>query len=113
MTKDRFAASPFPDVRVSELERQELIDLVDVYVEDYVKKYEEFVQVRKRKVDKRRWEHVKSKDNLHVYAERTRKELRRRGIEPENSLSATQRLKACSPVKALPVFLSVGTSVAA
>ncbi|KAG3076678.1 hypothetical protein PI125_g21458 [Phytophthora idaei] len=43
MTKDHFATSPFPDVRVSELERQELIDLVDVYVEDYVKKYEEFV----------------------------------------------------------------------
>ncbi|OWY99410.1 hypothetical protein PHMEG_00029587 [Phytophthora megakarya] len=110
MAKDRFAVNPFPDVRVSELERQELIDLVGVYVEDYIKKYEEFVNVGKRKVDKQRWEHIKSKDNLNVYAERTRKELKRRGIEPENSLSATQRLKAPA-AKDLPVILSVGTFV--
>ncbi|KAF4035323.1 hypothetical protein GN244_ATG12729 [Phytophthora infestans] len=111
MTRDRFAANPFPDVHVSELERQELIELVAVYVEDYIKKYEEFVQVHKRKVDKRRWRHVRSKANLHVYAERTRKELKRRGIEPENSLSATQRLRTTSPAKDLPVFLSVGTFI--
>ncbi|KAI9982748.1 hypothetical protein PInf_008743 [Phytophthora infestans] len=111
MTRDRFAANPFPDVHVSELERQELIELVAVYVEDYIKKYEEFVQVHKRKVDKQRWRHVRSKANLHVYAERTRKELKRRGIEPENSLSATQRLRTTSPAKDLPLFLSVGTFV--
>ncbi|KAG7387446.1 hypothetical protein PHYPSEUDO_014094 [Phytophthora pseudosyringae] len=110
MTKDRFAADPFPDVRVSALERLELISLVDEYVEDYMKRYEEFVE-GKRQVDKRRWEHVKSKDNLRVYAERTPKELKRRGIEPENSLSATQRLKADSTAKDLPVMFSVGTFV--
>jgi len=111
MAKDRFAVNPFPDVRVSKLERQEVVRLVDVYVEDYVAKYEEFVKVGKREVDKRRWEHVKSKDNVRVYAERTRKELTRMGIEPENSLSATQRLKAGANVKDLPVLLSVGSFV--
>ncbi|KAK1940803.1 hypothetical protein P3T76_007509 [Phytophthora citrophthora] len=110
MTKEPFGVSPFPAVHVSELERQELIDLVDSYVEDYTRKYEDFVQ-DKRQVDKRRWEHVKSKDNVHVYAERTRKELKRRGFEPENSLSATQRLKTGSKDKDLPLILSVGTLV--
>ncbi|KAL4115169.1 hypothetical protein PRIC2_014063 [Phytophthora ramorum] len=91
MAKVRFTVNPFPDVRVSDLDRQELINLVDIYVGDYVKKYEDFVVVEKRQVDKRRWEHVKSKAKMNVYAERTRKELGRRGIEPGNSLSATQR----------------------
>ncbi|KAG6616745.1 uncharacterized protein IUM83_17911 [Phytophthora cinnamomi] len=109
--KDRFNDNPFPDVHVSELERQELEKLVDAYVDDYVKKYEEFVRVDKRKVDKRRWDHIKSKENIHVYTERTRKELKRMGIEPENSLSATQRLKAGASAKDLPVILSVGSLV--
>ncbi|GMF43368.1 unnamed protein product [Phytophthora fragariaefolia] len=112
MAKDRFADNPFPDVRVSELDKHELIKLVDVYVDDYLKKYEEFVETGKRKVDKRRWEHIKSKDNIHVYTERTRKELKRNGIEPENSLSATQRLNGASAAaKDLPVILSVGSLV--
>ncbi|KAE8903413.1 hypothetical protein PF005_g25334 [Phytophthora fragariae] len=109
--KHQFAENPFPDVHVSEVERLELIQLVDGYVDDYVKKYEEFVNVEKRKVDKRRWDRIKSKDNINVYTERTRKELKRMGIEPENSLSATQRLQAGTAAKDLPVMLSVGTLV--
>ncbi|KAE8973966.1 hypothetical protein PR002_g26047 [Phytophthora rubi] len=67
--KHQFAENPFPDVHVSEVERLELIQLVDGYVDDYVKKYEEFVNVEKRKVDKRRWDRIKSKDNIHWNAE--------------------------------------------
>uniref|UniRef100_H3GZN6 START domain-containing protein n=1 Tax=Phytophthora ramorum TaxID=164328 RepID=H3GZN6_PHYRM len=111
MAKDRFTVNPFPGVRVSDLDRQELINLVDIYVGDYVKKYEDFVVVEKRQVDKRRWEHVKSKAKMNVYAERTRKELGRRGIEPGNSLSATQRVQATSTSKDLPVVMSLGTFV--
>ncbi|KAG3163316.1 hypothetical protein PC128_g20425 [Phytophthora cactorum] len=78
MPKDRFIASPFPVVRVNELERRELLHIVDMHVEDYITKYVDHVLVDKRKVDNRRWEHVKSKDKLRVYAERTHKELSRR-----------------------------------
>eukprot|EP00644_Phytophthora_capsici_P002007 jgi/Phyca11/575513/estExt2_Genewise1.C_PHYCAscaffold_740136 len=110
MTKDRFInANPYPDVHVSEEERQQLIDLVNGYVADYFHKYEEFVVIDKRQVDEKRWKPVKSKDNLHVYTERTRKELTRMGLVPENSLSETQRLS--EPAKDLPVMLSVGTFV--
>ncbi|KAK1940796.1 hypothetical protein P3T76_007502 [Phytophthora citrophthora] len=110
MTKDRFInANPYPEVQVSEEERQQLIDLVNGYVADYFHKYEEFVVVDKRQVDEKQWKPVKSKDNLHVYTERTRKELTRMGIEPEKCLSETQCLT--QPAKDLPVMLSVGTFV--
>uniref|UniRef100_H3GZN7 START domain-containing protein n=1 Tax=Phytophthora ramorum TaxID=164328 RepID=H3GZN7_PHYRM len=109
MTKDRFASSPFADVRVSDLERHELINLADIYVEDYIEKYEEFVVTGKRRVDKHRWQHVKSKDNLHVYTERNRKVLSRAGMTLKDSLSATQQLRPSSTVLNPPVVLSVGT----
>ncbi|KAG2806436.1 hypothetical protein PC129_g16395 [Phytophthora cactorum] len=111
MPKDRFIASPFPVVRVNELERRELLHIVDMHVEDYITKYVDHVLVDKRKVDNRRWEHVKSKDKLRVYAERTHKELSRRGIEPETSLSATQRVQEHSVSKDLPVVMGIGTLV--
>jgi hypothetical protein len=111
MAKDRFTTSPFPAVQVSKLEQKQLEGIVRTYVEDYINKYVEFVVVDKRRVDKRRWEHVKTKDNPLVYAERTRKELRRHGVEPENSLNATQRVQAQSVSKDLPVVLSTGTLI--
>ncbi|KAG7387447.1 hypothetical protein PHYPSEUDO_014095 [Phytophthora pseudosyringae] len=111
MPKDRFIASPFPDVRVNELERRELLHIVDMHVEDYTSKFVDHVLVDKRKVDDRRWERVKSRDKLHVYAERTRKELSRRGIEPETSLSATQRVQEHSATKDLPVVMGIGTLI--
>ncbi|KAG3128801.1 hypothetical protein C6341_g24409 [Phytophthora cactorum] len=43
MMKDGFTITPFPDLRVSNTERQEMIDLVDNYVEDYIDKYKNFV----------------------------------------------------------------------
>ncbi|KAE9007723.1 hypothetical protein PF011_g11000 [Phytophthora fragariae] len=110
-SKNRFLSNPFPEVRVSDIERLELIHLVENYMEDYVNKYEEFVLVNRRKVDERRWEYVKSKDKLRVYSERTRKELSRWGMQPETSLSATQRVQAKAVTKELPVVMSVGSFV--
>ncbi|KAG2797226.1 hypothetical protein PC111_g21381 [Phytophthora cactorum] len=54
MMKDGFTITPFPDLRVSNTERQEMIDLVDNYVEDYIDKYKNFVVNDKCKVNKRR-----------------------------------------------------------
>ncbi|KAL3659810.1 hypothetical protein V7S43_015112 [Phytophthora oleae] len=109
MPKPRVVSSPFPDVWVSESERRQLIDLVDCYVDDYIQKYQDFVKIDNRGVNKRRWELVKSKANLHVYAERTRKQLNRRGTTLENSLSTTQRLNASVNSTDLAVLLSAGT----
>ncbi|GMF55041.1 unnamed protein product [Phytophthora fragariaefolia] len=108
MPKERFTGSPFPGLHVTDVERQEMINLVDNYVEDYTQKYKNFVLIDRRMVNKRRWHHAKSRDNLHVYSERTRKALGRRGTTVENSLSCTQRLNAVTDEKDLSVFLGVG-----
>ncbi|KUF85317.1 hypothetical protein AM588_10000879 [Phytophthora nicotianae] len=111
MAKDRFInANPYPNVNVSEEERLQLIGLVDGFVQDYFQKYEKFVLVDKHQVDERRWEHVKSRDNLHIYTERSQKELARKGLQPENAPN-TEPLDDDTPAKELPVMLSVGTFV--
>ncbi|POM58121.1 Hypothetical protein PHPALM_37278 [Phytophthora palmivora] len=113
MTKDRFInANPYPDVHVSEEERQQLIELVDGFVQDYFQKYEKFVVVDKHQVDGRRWQHVKSRDNLHIYTERSQKELARKGLVPEHASNSTEMVDDDDvPDKELPVILSVGTFV--
>ncbi|KAG7395449.1 hypothetical protein PHYBOEH_003740 [Phytophthora boehmeriae] len=96
MARDRFAVNPFPEVPVSEDQRQQLIDLVNGFVDDYFQKYEEFVVANKQQVDEQRWKHVKSKDNFHMYTER----IRQNG---ETGGEAT--------AKDLPVMLGAGTFV--
>ncbi|KAG1692243.1 hypothetical protein DVH05_025673 [Phytophthora capsici] len=101
MTKDRFAVNPYPDLQVSEEERVHLSELVNGFVTDYFQKYEDFVSIDKRQVDEQRWKHYKTKDNLHVYSQRSQKE----GVtEPTES-------KIPLPLKDLPVVLRVGTLV--
>ncbi|KAL4164197.1 hypothetical protein KRP22_004817 [Phytophthora ramorum] len=91
MPKDRFiSANPYPNVHVSEEERQQLIELVDGFVQDYFQKYQDFVVVDKHTVDERRWAHVKSKDNLHIYTERSVKELARKGLVAKNEAARDQ-----------------------
>lgn len=111
MTKERFIGSPFPDLNVTEAERRELIDLTEDYVEEYVQKYKDYVLIDRRRVNKRRWQHVKSRDNLHVYGERSRRALGRRGTTLDNSLSCTQRLNVVTDEKDLSVLLGVGQSL--
>ncbi|KAE9208384.1 hypothetical protein PF004_g16780 [Phytophthora fragariae] len=109
MTKERFTGSPFPELHVTDVERRELISLADAYVEEYIQKYKDYVAVDRRAVNKRRWQHVKSRDNLHVYGERSRRAHGRRGTTLESSLSCTQQLNAVTDEKDLSVLLGVGT----
>ncbi|OWZ02311.1 hypothetical protein PHMEG_00026147 [Phytophthora megakarya] len=99
---DGFTINPFPGLRVSTSERHQLIHLVDEYVDDYISKYEDFVVEDKCKVNTRRWQHVKSRDNFHVYAKRPRKDLNRRSKSLDKSLTSA---------KDLSVLLGVGTFV--
>ncbi|KAG7387459.1 hypothetical protein PHYPSEUDO_014107 [Phytophthora pseudosyringae] len=105
--KSGFTITPFPDLRVSNTERQEMIDLVDNYVDDYIEKYKNFVVKYKCKVNKRRWQHVKSRDKLHVYAKRSPRGLSRRLSSVRSSRSTSQSYN--SSVKDLSVLLGVGT----
>jgi hypothetical protein len=101
MAKHTFARSPYPDVHVSDEQRQSLVQLVNGCVQDHFAKFERFVVQEQHQVDDRRWEHVKSRDDLHVYSERPEKELVRHGLGPTNA----------SPDKDMAVMLSVGTFV--
>ncbi|EGZ14455.1 hypothetical protein PHYSODRAFT_252921 [Phytophthora sojae] len=73
MAKDRFVnANPYPELKVSDEECLQLIELVNGFVADHFQKYEDFVVVDKHQVDDQRWKLVRSKDNQHVYAERSK-----------------------------------------
>ncbi|KAE8902909.1 hypothetical protein PF005_g17944 [Phytophthora fragariae] len=97
MPKDRFLnANPYEELKVSDEERLQLIDLVDGFVTEHFHKYEAFENVDKHKVDEQHWKLVKSKDNQHVYAERSGKNKAKASTD-----GATD----------IPVVLSVGTLV--
>ncbi|GMF48712.1 unnamed protein product [Phytophthora fragariaefolia] len=84
----------------------QLVDLVNEFVEDYLQKYEDFVAVDNRRVDEQRWKHFKSKDDLHVYKDRSRQE-NDQDMEPWNSVDLTDPVV---PTKSdMPVVLRVGT----
>ncbi|KAE8903048.1 hypothetical protein PF005_g12408 [Phytophthora fragariae] len=88
MAKDRFSRNPYPDVRVSEEEREHLIALVNGCVQSHFQKYDEFVVTDKHQVDERRWEHVKSKDDMHVYTERVNKDSRKTLPDAEKNMAS-------------------------
>ncbi|KAF4044129.1 hypothetical protein GN244_ATG03585 [Phytophthora infestans] len=106
MSKERFSVKPYPELQVSEEERKQLIDLVNNFVKGHFQEYEDFVIVNKSQVDVKRWKHVKSKDNQHVYAERPQWENRDRDTRAMSWDPATAAAE-----KGLPVVLSVGTLV--
>ncbi|KAL3659811.1 hypothetical protein V7S43_015113 [Phytophthora oleae] len=101
--KGGFTITPFPELRVSSIDRQEMIDLVDNYVEDYIDKYKSFVVNDQCKVNAQRWQHVKSRDKLHVYAKRAPKGISRRRSSVRSSRGTN------SSIKDLSVLLGVGT----
>ncbi|GMF58515.1 unnamed protein product [Phytophthora fragariaefolia] len=108
MPKDRFAENPYPDLQVSAEERHQLVDLVNGFLEVHFQKYEDFVVVDNRRVDEQRWKHFKTKDNLHVYEDRCRKDDEQ-GMEPWKP--DTAQGNTAPVIKDLPVMLRVGTVV--
>ncbi|GMF58453.1 unnamed protein product [Phytophthora fragariaefolia] len=106
MTKDWFTANPYPNLHLTGDHKHQLVDLVNEFVEDYLQKYKDFVAVDNRRVDEQRWKHFKSKDDLHVYKDRSRQE-NDQDMEPWNSVDLTDLVV---PTKSdMPVVLRVGT----
>ncbi|EGZ14407.1 hypothetical protein PHYSODRAFT_506484 [Phytophthora sojae] len=111
MTKDWFAANPYPNLHLSVEQKIELVELVNEFVEGYFQKYEDFVAIDNRRVDEQRWKHFKSKDDLHVYKDRYRQEAEQ-DMEPWNSVDLNEDAaptKSDMPVSDMPVVLRVGT----
>lgn len=105
MAKDGFTRNPYPALRVTEQQREQLIELVNGCVQDHFHKYEQFFVTDQHQVDTRRWEHVKSKDDLHVFNERAPKDQARKGLVSMGMLQLSNHEKD------MAVMMSVGTVV--
>ncbi|KAE9042474.1 hypothetical protein PR002_g3880 [Phytophthora rubi] len=75
MPKDRFNISPYHTLPLTLKDQRMLLEIENDLVEDTFRKYEAYVMSNSQ-VNLARWKHVKSKDNLHIYAKKTNKALR-------------------------------------
>ncbi|ETN02517.1 hypothetical protein PPTG_16468 [Phytophthora nicotianae INRA-310] len=105
MPKDRFNMSPYHQLPLTLKDQRMLLEIENDLVEDTFRKYEEYVMSNSQ-VNPARWRHLKSKDDLHIYAKRTKKTVSKSSCNPN----------CCSPdveeydsAGAKPVVLSVGT----
>ncbi|GMF48713.1 unnamed protein product [Phytophthora fragariaefolia] len=106
MRKDWIGQNPYPDMYLTGEIKQQLNEMVNEFVEGYFQQYEDFVSEENRQVDKQRWKHLKTKDDLHVYEDRNRQESGQ-DMEPWNLDNADGD---SVPTKSdMPVLLRVGT----
>ncbi|TDH74280.1 uncharacterized protein CCR75_005073 [Bremia lactucae] len=71
MPKDRFTMSPYHKLPLTLKDQRMLLEIENDLVTDTFRKYEEFVMSNSQ-VNPARWKHIKSKDDLHIYAKRTK-----------------------------------------
>ncbi|KAG7396907.1 hypothetical protein PHYBOEH_001551 [Phytophthora boehmeriae] len=72
MAKARFLSNPYPDVVLTQADRDALLELENRLIEENFRKYESFVVHDNRQVDETRWKKLTTDENLYVYAERER-----------------------------------------
>ncbi|KAG6618762.1 E3 ubiquitin ligase [Phytophthora cinnamomi] len=70
MGKGRFIVNPFPELRVTPHDQQQLQNLANNIIMSNLDKYNRFVSSDKGKVNSNRWKSVKEREQLRVYAER-------------------------------------------
>lgn len=113
---DRFTASPFDEVGLTMGDRQQLEALAQTFVSDNLRQYLAHSAMGLDKVDERRWKVVKAKEALRVYAERSQRDMARRGRKrsspsTDGSRTGTDDEDADYLVSELPVMFSAGTLV--
>ncbi|UIZ28611.1 hypothetical protein KXD40_009227 [Peronospora effusa] len=70
MVKEAFTTNPYPDLILSDADREELLQLESDLILEVFPKYEAFVVKDKRKVKHTQWKTIGDDKNLHVYVER-------------------------------------------
>ncbi|KAE8903129.1 hypothetical protein PF005_g20691 [Phytophthora fragariae] len=106
MRKEWIGQNPYSDLHLSAAIKHQLVDLVNEFVDGYFQQYEDFVAIDNRQVNKQRWKHLKSKDDLHVYEDRCHQETDQ-DMEPWQPVSSQG---GAAPTKSdMPVLLRVGT----
>ncbi|TMW69815.1 hypothetical protein Poli38472_001971 [Pythium oligandrum] len=58
---------PYPSVVLSPRDIQQLDSLTNALLDQAVAEFEDFVHVRNRHVDTNKWNHLKTRENMHVY----------------------------------------------
>ncbi|CAH0478980.1 unnamed protein product [Peronospora belbahrii] len=101
MPKDCFNRSPYHPLQLTLKDERTLLELEKDLVEDTFRKYEEFV-TSSSQVNTARWNHVKSKDDLHIYVKRTKTTTENRRPYRCNQQTENECRKK-------PIVLSVGT----
>lgn len=71
MGKESLIRSPFPDIKMSSDDRLHLQDLANHLITANLERFYQFTTVQQGRVDKARWKHVKSREQLSAYAERS------------------------------------------
>ncbi|KAL3673336.1 hypothetical protein V7S43_001052 [Phytophthora oleae] len=103
MGKNSFTTNPYPNLVLTETDRDTLLQLESDLILEVFPKYEEFVVVDKRKVKRAQWKAIGDDKNLHVYVER---EGWNDNPEDEDvpALESTDNWQ-----KNMPIILAVGT----
>ncbi|KAG3126415.1 hypothetical protein C6341_g25377 [Phytophthora cactorum] len=104
MPKDRFNMSPYHQLPLTLKDQRMLLEIENDLVEDTFRKYEEYLMSNSQ-VNPACWRHIKSRDDLHIYAKRTKKTGSRR-CDPQCCRPDVEEYDS-GGVK--PVMLSVGT----
>lgn len=105
MPRDAFTANPYTDLSVTAQQREQLIELVNGCVQHHLQKYDKYFVMDEHRVDDRRWEHVKSKKDVHVFSERSPKEQARKGLVSMDPIETRDEEKD------MAVLMSTGTVV--
>ncbi|KAG3231677.1 hypothetical protein PI124_g23228 [Phytophthora idaei] len=103
MGKASFTSNPYPNLDLTEADREMLLQLEKDLILEVFPQYEEFVVVDKRKVKRAQWKAIGDDKNLHVYVEREGW-----NNSPEDE-EVTAQERTDSWQKNMPIILAVGT----
>uniref|UniRef100_K3W9C6 FYVE-type domain-containing protein n=1 Tax=Globisporangium ultimum (strain ATCC 200006 / CBS 805.95 / DAOM BR144) TaxID=431595 RepID=K3W9C6_GLOUD len=92
--------SPFPALELSHEDSQQLQNIAQLFVQDTIAQYEQYLHAERRTVENDRWKHELQKENVRVYSERRPK---------KRTSQERSYLPAHSMGNDIPTLLVVGT----
>ncbi|RLN73908.1 hypothetical protein BBJ28_00013378 [Nothophytophthora sp. Chile5] len=100
------SASPFASLQLSTADVAQLQELVQLFVQEHVDSYEQYLYQDQQRLDERRWKMVMQRKNIRVFLEQTRRE---RGVSSSSSTSSKDLGHPQTQAADLPLLLLVGT----
>ncbi|RLN81065.1 hypothetical protein BBJ28_00022109, partial [Nothophytophthora sp. Chile5] len=101
------SASPFASLQLSTADVAQLQELVQLFIQEHVDSYEQYLYQDQQRLDERRWKLATQRKNIRVFLEQTRRE---RGVSSNSSSTSSEDLGHPQTQTAdLPLLLLVGT----